>query len=297
MNTTLHRYLDASYPGLVENTPPLDCNTGQHRGRASDKALGAKITPASQEHLESSESRPGRLAMLSDASCCGPVGIVVQTPPAEELRAQTEKIRSSQKQDVNQVDGAAPTSELACSTVEPLSEGTKALLVVQDDDGSRPQGPPHNEERSVSRRPKPSKLQPDSAPARLTVKNLRRLTTDGDSPTKRKTTLRRRVAARLYTRQVCEKEAAKARSPAVATTAMSKRTKDQIGGLRLSVWASYHAPILENYVKRGGVAAVRALLKAGCNPGTKASQSIILCACKADRNFSKTPILALSTLP
>lgn len=54
------------------------------------------------------------------------------------------------------------------------------------------------------------------------------------------------------------------------TSVMSERTKKVLGGFGSGIaWQDRTAHFLEKYVKAGKAAAVRELLKAGCNPGTK----------------------------
>ena len=55
-----------------------------------------------------------------------------------------------------------------------------------------------------------------------------------------------------------------------ATSVMSERTRKTIGGFGSGLaWQDRTAHILEKYVKLGKAAAVRELLQAGCNPGTR----------------------------
>lgn len=120
----------------------------------------------------------------------------------------------------------------------------------------------------TQRTPSTSSTQP------LTTENLRKInfasagkqnqvSTGAAVKKKRTMALRRQVDAKRYMRQICQEEAD------IATSILSENTRARIKGLPFAVAVSGLTGMLEQYIKQGKVAAVRALLEAGCNPGTK----------------------------
>lgn len=130
-------------------------------------------------------------------------------------------------------------------------------------------GPQNRSQEGVTEKPpSDSKLRP------LNATNLARLAKANERPQNNRGTKtiladEPQISPSVYMQEVWEA------ASSAATSAMSKRTQKALGGLGIGLaWQDRTAHFLEKYVKAGSAAAVRELLKAGCNPGTKKNPRI-----------------------
>lgn len=138
--------------------------------------------------------------------------------------------------------------------------------------------PPNNDISSTRQPQRPaggkssSRSRPN--PSSLTIANLSQLnraspeSADGAAP---KTPRSARISPRKYMQKVSRE------TDSEVTSVMSEATRKVVQGMSISVWMAQDSPLLQHYVAKGKVGAVRALLENGCGIAGKVSSNDITC--------------------
>lgn len=251
------------------------------RGRLSSEATQSiqdRLDALPEDHVESPANERG-LDLSETTEATPPFQSPLDEPygvPPDHRNSEDSSGRSTMHSNTNQPNEALPGTPISGTSETPKEKEkpkrTKKRSKIPADDA-------HIQlQEAVTDEPsKDTNLQP------LNAANLAKLSDAASHPTREsRTSTNERKNTTNFVREepqispsVYMQEVWEAASSAT-TSVMSERTRKILGGFGSGLaWQDRTAHFLEKYVKAGSAAAVRELLNAGCNPGTKKKPRIL----------------------